>query len=474
MKKFYLFLFITCSMNFYSQQLILDENIKDDIELFRYKLLPISENIIIAKSSKKNSSQFVKYFNDIYLVDDSKNIKDLNNNFLFKEYSISPVSDQIRLMPEFKNFSDDSKNCFIDKNGISKVVDLDDKSFNKMARDLFTSENYFVFFNKKNKLEINLKNDNILFSKTNFTTKKSNTVNIPNINTERLLENNYSKIKRPAFTINLLTENQIEIITKHVSKDFASTTLYRTVYDYDGKKLSEFNYLYNCKLGILRYSINTSSEKNRFYTSNQIEGNIPVMDLDINDYYVDLKTNDLYLYGLYGKKGKGAYGFYLLKFKDDGTLIYEKIIEIDDKKGLNKQSIWLQYSIKMKEYKNNLVLTIIGANAYNNDNHHIYEISKETGEKLSYSILESKSHSSKGSFIRVPENLTIFEINEFSKNKFVSRDIYTAVALNKKVEEYILSDEKKVDVFYDCFITKKGIWLFETDNDNYFKTLFFN
>ena len=58
--------------------------------------------------------------------------------------------------------------------------------------------------------------------------------------------------------------------------------------------------------------------------------------LSINNFIIDQQTDDIYLYGLYGKKGKESLnsdltGYYVIKFDSSGKQIWQQSHDITDK-----------------------------------------------------------------------------------------------------------------------------------------------
>jgi hypothetical protein len=100
-----------------------------------------------------------------------------------------------------------------------------------------------------------------------------------------------------------------------------------------------------------------------------------------------------------------------------------------------------------------------------------YIIDKSTSNILEKNNLNSEYTTSKGSLSLTGG--TSFDRNIIGKNKFCNSSTLAAYVLNKNVKSYIdkIKNVKQINIF--SYITSKGIWLTETDFENYFKITLF-
>jgi hypothetical protein len=283
-----------------------------------------------------------------------------------------------------------------------------------------------------------------------------------------------SKDNPSSFSTNYYN-NKFEIYSKTTFTDHNSSIIYRTIYNDLGKIEKDIQYDISLDNYTFGYMIPTNSfNKNRShtsrniytYTSGKYTYNKQVVDLDINDFFID-SNSDFYVYGMYIKEGGMPGGFYIHKFLSDGNLIWKKTYEVLDVNNFNKKKQdWNMTGIALKQFsnENQLVLNVKGPSSYRDRYNHYFIIDKNNGDLLKKSQIEANTDYNTFGSLR---SFGSTYYNTFTKSINLSDDGLLAYALNDKINKHINGYSKpKNDIYFDAIISAKGIWLIETDNES--------
>ena len=484
MKKVILNILFLSSLCMSAQNTVYETELSKDNPLIRCNYLPKSNKLII-KGRKGKFSQN-DYFNNALSIDSNKQTQKIVDN---QEFTI------INASLDEKNFSTKSEQV-INSNKVSHF-NIEGKDyvatikkdeclpfFIHYSQDFFNIEQvcsfdntgmYSVVSDKSHFRCIDIEKEDLLLLKYDFIKKGYKSIPFKKPNIDRLKTKDLDVPSRITFQSRFYGNNTFEIVTKSLLKNHTSSTLYRTIYGFDGKQIKEYAYTYNSPDGGLTYVGTNSIYENQYNKKNNTDAYLHPMDLDVNDYYIDPITEDVYIYGI--TSIKAPYQFYLIKFKKDGEKIYEKFYPLNKKEalgGVNEN--FLRCFISLDEYMSDqkVLISVSSEKSYNVRYNNSFIINKTDGSIEKQDSYLSNEESSKGTFA-LPQNHSLFSTVKLNKNKFCSRKTLAPYTLNKQMSNYINSvPTTKKDVYFDVFTSVKGVWLMETDNDNYYKVTLFN
>lgn len=467
MKK--LFIIILISASAFSQKVIVERSLGKEKPLFNFSFLKNSNKLIIKEAFDKTALYGI--FNYAFMFDENGKMDTLVNNDKFLKLDFSD-DEKNYVTAYYKNtFASPNVKYYIN----DKTYKLEKVKDHLLFFSTFFNNTFqFKLTNTDNDLDINFKKEGIVLQKYNFISKSLKTVKLKKPNIERMTAKDQDVPNKIGFQKRLIDNNSFEIITKSNTEDQKTSALYRTIYNFEGEKINEIIYNYTLERGDFCNAATDSRDENKWYVNRLDQLNRPT-NLDFNDYFIDANTQDLYLYGLAEEKNK-PYGFYIIRYNNKGEKIWEKIYEIDDKKGFNNRiQNWFATNLNMYEYmnKDQFVISIFGENTYSDYYNHFFVINRENGNLERKANMDSDLQTSKGTF-NMPSRYSIYETNKLKKNRYCSTKTLIAYSLSEKAKNYIESVSLKKDVFFDAFISSKGIWLIETDNDNYYKVTLFN
>ena len=164
-------------------------------------------------------------------------------------------------------------------------------------------------------------------------------------------------------------------------------------------------------------------------------------------------------------------GYYVFKFDKTGKKIWESINKLEDN-DLNKSHTMSTVFVDLHVLNNNICLNvqINGLGDFYN-----YNIIDKTNGKVTKTenmeINETFSKiSSKADYFKI--NKKFKDIKEFKDKKF-SFETLVAINSNIKIEDYVKKVNSKNDLLFISAFSDKGVWLFETDNKDYYKVSLF-
>lgn len=328
------------------------------------------------------------------------------------------------------------------------------------------------FSNQKNKGKIDLKKDDIFLEVLELKTGSRKRFPIEKPDLTLLEGESFAKTNmKVTFRCKLNGNENFDLITKSISKDFKIVILYKTTYNFEGKKIKTIPF--------------TLKLNDKFFVTSGNDGGPAVyeqtsVDLDnlsINNYLEDRKNGDLYVYGIFSdefpkKIGDRIHpnGFYVFKFDKEGNKVWESINKIDGKDFFEKIRSDAALKVSLAEYNKNLVFQVC-VNSFTEFTNAAV-VDKSNGAILKSSFLEynnNASHEKLRTFI----SFTYDFVGDLRKKSF-SQNSFAAIILNENLFKYLKSiPEGNTRLHFTTKFTDQGIWLVETDNKNYYKVLLF-
>ncbi len=477
MKTILLITSLFISVSTFSQTTIIEEKIEKEGNP-SFHLLPNINKVVITKGASSSGLAVFTETNSLSTYDETgfKNEILKNENILGPFYSNNETSILV------VDISDGitSANCKYFINGKIKILTKAELRESKIdilsGKTMFNSQFEYNLQNQKGKPDVDLKKDELNLVVTDIFSRKSQSYNLGNMNLDRLYGENFVKPEEKiACKINVNFDESLNLITKSISKDLSKTILYKSIYSNDGKKLSEVAFELSIPNQFLMYSYNGGG----FLTVGGYGNKFTHFydDLWINNYYEDIKNGDVYIYGLFSDKAtklngnaKPA-GYYVFKFDKTGKKIWEAINKLEDN-DFNKSHTVTTVFVDFYQLNNNVCLTININGLGDFYNYNIIEKTKGT-------IIKTENIEINETFSDISNKVSLFKINakykglkEFKDKKFDFESLL-AVNSNNKIEEYIKKVISKNDLVFRSAFSDKGIWLFETDNKEYYKVTLF-
>jgi hypothetical protein len=364
-----------------------------------------------------------------------------------------------------------------DKTKILTKAELKESKIDILSgKTTFNSKFEYNLQNQKGNLDIDLKKDELNFVVTDIFTRKANTYKIEKPSLDKLIGENFIKPEEKLGCILVSNfDETVDLVTKSISKDYTKTILYKTRLSNEGKKVSDVAFEMTIPNQTFIYSFNNGG----FITFGGYGGNFVHFfdDLWINNYIEDKTSGDIYIYGLFADKlsklnsNANPKGYYVFKFDKTGKKLWESINKLDDN-DFNKNHTMTTVFVDLFVLNNNICLNIQinGLGDFYN-----YNIIDKTNGK----VTKTENIEINETFSKISSKADLFKINkkfkdfkEFKDKKF-SFETLVAINSNSKIEDYVKKISSKNDLFFKSSFSDKGIWLYETDNKDYYKVTLF-
>lgn len=468
MKKFLFYFVLLSSIFMNAQTIIVEEKFVEDNVPLDYSFLNNSNELVIQKGKhvKMSLKREVHSLNK-YEYNSTKSI--LIDNSVLMDVSFSDLDNSIFLASDYAAMKWSSDYKIYSEGKPSSTIKK------KQNYDVFDKEYLYLLADKNEDAKINFDKEDLFLYKINAKTQNKEKILISEPIINQIVKDDYYDLKKIYFK-SFFRKDYFELVTKLISKDCNTSTLYRFLYDYNGKKIKSYTY----KIFIDNPFIRTNNGGgNLSYTTFQNSSNVIVGFIDqltINNFYIDELTQDIYVYGLYGKKDKkninsNPTGYYVFKFNQKGDLIWKQLSDINDKQlngfgnegnlytslEINKSNVnFIIYSEKFDEFVFYKQLNAEKGNV-KNENKITYK------EDKVFTMMSGTRD-----FI-----LSFYEINK-TKVRFDALGL-VYYDCNKSFKSYIDSiNSSKDKIYMNTLVSKEGIWLIETDNKNYYKVTYFN
>lgn len=477
--------------NLSAQTVVLEEKITDDSSPQYFQYLPKSKKIVFCTTSKSKG-------NGAFTVDSNgkKTVVFENDNKLFATFSKTEETYRTSEAKDQRSFK------FV-SNGQEQPV----------AKEKYNGINfkYFGNYNRNNIFDASGRIDDFSGAFNDFYilgfTDSKNSWRIKNIEKEdtylevveiksgskkrfKLEKPDFKLLKGDQFAKNdyeitfacrLNNNENFDLITKSLSADFQTTTLYKSIYNFEGKriktqpftiKLDNKYFITSNNGGGPRYDTSTQSmQSSRF-----VNGSYALDVLSINNYYEDNQNGDMYIYGLFTdeapKKIDGKTtpkGFYVFKFDKDGNKLWESVNNIDSKDYFEKIRESSAFQVNLIPYNKNLIFSA-SVNAFTEFTNAAV-VDKNSGAVIKSSFIEYNNNLSH-------DKLSYFISNTYDckelRNKTFSQISFAAISINLKVKDYLKSVPEKGDrLYYETLYSDEGVWLIETNNKKSYKVILF-
>jgi hypothetical protein len=472
MKKLFLPLAFVAVMGMQAQTTIVEEKFEKDNEPLDYNFLPKGNKLVIQKGKVPNMIQYKKIQSlNEYTSTAEKNI--LLDNAEIMECSFSQTENGFHA----KNYSSVTighKVKFYLNNKSSDSYD-----FGKARKYKFSDHYGFYLSDKNGSVADKLDGKDIILNRIDTRSLKESDISIELPSLNRLQGDNLLKqvvgsrtvIKGYGigYKLNVIDNEKFEIITKGIDKEYKSMTLYRTIYNNDGKLVEDLKYTIDLKGMYLVNSANNGGE----ILIHGGNGSLSFGDdLSINNFIIDKNTKDIYVYGLFGKQSeKSPSGYYIFKFSDKGEKLYESINYINDK--AFQDEAYKVHLYTSSTIIGNKLLFVAGRTKVLNKKYFNYNyglIDIVTGKELNSKFIEYETNYKGYS----PSNFVdTWHTNKQLNNKALDMNTYILYDFNPAIKKNINSVTSKEKVSFNCEISQEGIWLIESDNKEYYKVTYF-
>jgi hypothetical protein len=461
-----------------AQTTIVEEKYEKDNYPIEHFILSKSNQFVISKGDKMGGLVRANEINSMFTYDCDGTKKILFDNKKIIQ-TIFSVDNQALLVTDISSgvFNSKSKYLMADKYIELSKSDIKDMRNFYTGNWFFTSKNEFYLKNKKDESNIDLEKDDIILFVKDISTRKKVSYKVDKPNLEKLVGPNFVKPKENlGFEFIVNSDETLDLVTKSILKDYANTVFYKTRLSIDGKKINELAYDLKIPNHVFLYSRNNGGKlvlggtNDKFIHFND--------DLSINNYVADLETGDIYIYGLYGDElGKlndqaNPKGFYVFKYDKFGKKIWESINKIDDS-DFNKDHTMTTVFVDLVQLNNNLCFSIRINSLKDFFNYSIIDIASGNivkAENLVFNETFAHINDTKNNMYNI--NSSFKNLKELKNKKF---DFNSIVAFNSnaKFAEYIKNVSSKNDLnFYSSF-SIRGIWLYESDDKEYYKVTLF-
>ena len=462
MKKILLLAFGLVSLVSTAQKTIVEEKFEKENLPLRCNFLEKTNKLVIQKgkyvgiSTNKEVHSLISYDkngNNQTLLKDGRfmniSFSTLDNSFIASEYA------SMKWTSDFKIYNENTVSPLINK---------------EVGFSLFNKDYAVSIINQEGEYDLDFDKDDIFLQKFFFKNKKVEKIKLvkPSLNITN--KDLYFKLKKIDYRVSFIKDH-FEFITKIIKKDCKNATLHRTLYDFDGKIIK--NIVHEISINYPFVLTNNgggrvSSINNSYFFADQ---------LAINNFIIDEDTNDMYLYGFFGKKDKESLtsdivGYYVIKYDSLGNVIWQKENIINDKNINNFDNpVYLDVSAAINNGKFTLYAYCdINKNFIFYKNLNLSDGVETSGNSISYSDEKTYNVYRNGTndFI-----LAQYKINN-TKIRFdnLSLVYYDSNSKFKLYIDSIASSKNKI--YLNTFSSKEGIWLIESDNETYCKVTYFN
>lgn len=467
-------------MGMQAQTTIVEEKIDKYNFPIAFNLLPKSNKLVIQKGSLErvipNSLMYVGTLKTLieYKSDSEKKI--LLDDVEVVNCNISNTETGFYASNITKSFLDPYKTKFYSESKTSDIFEYD-----KIENYKFSDNYGFYISNNSGRIAEQLNGKNLSLEVLDIYKNKFNSINfdLPNLNRlqgDNLLNqvaggarSNAIKDRGIGYKLNILDNEYFEIVTKGINKDYKSMTLYRTIYDIQGKMVQDLKYTIDLKGLYLVNSFNNGGDR---YISGGTGGYRFNDDLSINNYIIDKNTNDIFVYGLFGKESENSpSGYYVFRFSNKGEKIYESINFINDKafqEGSFKPHLRNTLTINGNKLLFMAGVTKVMYKRFYSFNYSLLDI--DNGKELNSKFIEYDTNFKGLRTIGFKETI---HSNKELKDKALDMNTYVLYDYNSKVKKYINSVTATRNIFFNSEISNEGIWLMETDMKNYYKVTYF-
>jgi hypothetical protein len=472
MKKLFLPLAFIAVMGMQAQTTIVEEKYEKNNEPIDYNFLPKSNKLVIQKGTVpgigggpeeiRSLIEFASNAEKRMLVDDVKFMDcyftESEGGFVGSIYANMGVVNKVQFFSNGKS---------------SKPYDI------KTTKYYMYSDNYGYYLSRKNgEFADRLDDNDISFKMLDPFSLKSTDLSIELPDLNRLQGDNSlkkglgdrtfeSKKHGIGYKLNILDNEHIEFVTKVINKGYKSMMFYRTIYNKEGQKIKDLKYDIDLK-GL--FLVNSNTNGGKMLIDGKARLSIDA-HLSFNNYIIDKKTKNIFIYGLFGKESEEKpAGYYIFKFSENGEKLYESINYIDNEDFQSKDDKYSLYNKPM--IVGNKLLFVTGRinaikSKFYNYNYSFLDI--ETGKELSSKFVTYEMDG----FLTQRNFIDGHHTNKQLKSKVLDKDAFIVYEYNPLVKKYINSVTATRKIVFNGLISAEGFWLIESDNKEYYKVTYF-
>lgn len=460
MRKLSYLLLLISSITF-AQKVISEVSFKENKQPLDVIYLPNQDKVVMTLG-ERTSKAYGNIITDVWAFDKDGFTQKLVANEKLANCVFSPIETAFLIgkLPEKNEFPTEYK----------LILDgVPTKYFAINERFRYFNDIYGLdFVNQKENTKIDLKNDDVFLKVIDLFGGKvvKNKLEKPDLNK---LENKTTATFTEGFDFDVrINESDISFITKSISKNYKSATIYRTVYNLEGNKTGDYNYFSSEPKHFLLLSNNGSGVVDPSNTNKKLS------ELAVNNYLVDKSTGNVYVYGLFGSEAKEItnstnipLGFYIFKYDSSGKLIWESHQEVLDPSGFNQNQdvSKINFSIRLRD--NEVFCSIFSKDRNYSD---IVTINDKDGLRKSMTVLKFKK--SQDNISKDVLKVDLLDSN-YSNFKFDKESLYLLNS-SQSFHQYLKTIDKNKSFNYKTYISKKGYWVIESDNKTQCKVLFFS
>ncbi|MEN2414553.1 hypothetical protein [Flavobacterium mesophilum] len=465
MKKILFSIALFSSFYLHAQTTIVEEKFEKDNKPVEFEILKNENEVLVKKGKAYGSIRGINKV-DLFSLDNLKGTKIVENG-KFLDFKPSTI-DNTFVGTEFNGVGWVSSTKIFENNKLIATLDSNKNFF------LFSKEFSYSVGNEKNKYLDNIEKGNLFLHKYNNKLKKTQVIKLDKPSFFTVNKKDFYNLDEVAYKI-FYHKNSFDVTTKFINKDARSFVFHRAIYDLDGKNTKTLSYNINVGKPLI-LSNNSGGEIDSNYNSLSKSFNDKFADqLSINNYYLDEDTNDIYVYGLFGKKDERLVnnevgGYYVIKFDSEGKQVWQKVQEISDAE-MNRNASKLRLSNGFRIENGQGVFSIF---QYYSAEYYFYsQLDLSTGaikssQKISFDVDKMWESEYRNSQV-----VAFFNLKEYKKLK-LDFDTMHLNSTDKRIQNYLVELNKSKDkISVNCLVSNKGNWLIESDNDKYYKITFF-
>ena len=463
MKKYIQLILMFTSISFFAQKVVADVTFSEDKAPLQLTYLPTMDRVVV-QSGLRTNKVYGNIIKDISSYTSDGFEEKLISGEELVNCIFSPIENAFLIAKKPENNKMPEEYKLILNSKPSKYFKL----FTKFR--YFNDVYGFNIVNQKDDYKIDLQKDDIYLNVVEIFLNTTQKYKLQKPDLLRL-QNKFTAEYKEGVNFDVrINENNIGFITKSINKNYKSAALYRTIYGVGGTLINDLKYQVEVPKNFLIYSNNGGG------TISQDNETVQISDLAINNFVVDKKTEDVYVYGLFGNEGKTSnnlknipLGIYVFKFDKSGKLLWQSVQEILDVTGFNQPQEVQNINLGLNLRENDLIVYVSSFNKNGYCDFVTLETSngdKKIDGKLKEISKVNKSNSN--SFIN-----SDIQITDFS-NKNIDIPTFLASQINSSVASYLKNVNSKNILSFKTYVSKKGFWVIETDNRNYYKVLFFS
>lgn len=465
MKRLFFSIAFFSSLFSSAQTTIIDEKMNKDNKPIEFEILQKQNKLLVKKGKSYGSIRGINKV-ELYSLDNPKGTE-LVKDGKFLQFMPSTIDDTFA-GTEF--------------NGVGWQADTKIYEGNKLITTIDSKKNLFLFSkdfsysvgSDKNKDVEDIEKQNLFLHKYDNKLKKTEIIKLEKPSFFTVNKNDFYKLNDVAYKI-FYHKNSFDVTTKFINNDVKSFVFHRAIFDYQGKNIKTLSYNVNIGKPLL-ISNNGGGKMDSDYNGLSKSFNDKFADqLSINNYYLDTETNDLYIYGLYGKNDKRLFnsevaGYYIIKFDSEGKQVWQKIQELSDAE-MNRNASKLRLNVGFELVNKQGLLSFF---QFFSEKYYFYcQLDLASGNTISNSKISFDVDKMGELEYRNTQVLAFFTLKDYKKLKFDFASLYLNNN-NKKVQNYLVELNKSKDkISVNSRISDKGIWLIESNNDDYYKVTFF-